>query len=197
MALTATTIATALTALGSRVKVTAAGTVAAGHFCKINGELAKVMAVNGTLVDLQRGVRGTVAKAHGILSSFVYGTGADFAAYNVGPTAVADGIYTYGASGAIPVLPGTHLLTSAGALTMTLVDPSVSEDGLKMTFISVTAQTHTVSNAAGSGYDGGAGGSYDIATFGGAIGDNFTVTAAFGKWICTAAIDEWNGVTLG
>jgi hypothetical protein len=196
MALTATTIATALTAVGNRVKVTTAGTVAAGHFAKINGELCKVMAVNGTLVDLQRGVRGTKALAQGILSSFVYGTAADFAATNTGPTAVADGIYTYGASGAIPVLPGIHLLTSAGALTMTLADPSPAEDGLKMTFVSVTAQTHTVSNAAGSGFDA-LGASYDVATFGGAIGDNFSVVALFGKWICPQAIDEWNGVTLG
>ena len=196
MALTATTIATALTALGNRVKVTAAGTVAAGHFCKINGELAKVMAVNGTLVDLQRGVRGTVAKAHGILSSFVYGTAADFAATNTGPTAVADGIYTYGVSGAVSVLPGLHLLTSGGALTMTLASPSPAEDGMKLTIMSITAQTHTVSNAAGNGFDA-LGASYDVATFGGAVWDNFTVMAVGGNWVCTHAIDEMNGVSLG
>ena len=52
MALTATTLHGALTAVANRIRITAAGTVAAGHFAKINGEIAKVMAVNGTLVDL-------------------------------------------------------------------------------------------------------------------------------------------------
>ena len=197
MALTATTLHGALTSTASRVRVTTAGTVAAGHFAKINGEIAKVMAVNGTLVDLQRGVRGTVAKAHGALSPFVYGTAADFAATNTGPTAVADNIYCYSVAGAIAIKPGTVLLTGAAAITFTLADPSVAEDGLKMTFIALTAQAHVVTNAAGSGFDAGAGASYDVATFGGAIGDNFTIIASGGKWVNTHAIDEMNGVTLG
>ena len=66
---------------------------------------------------------------------------------------------------------------------MTIADPTATtHDGLTLTFISTTAQAHTLSNAAGSGFNAG-GAASDIGTFGGAIGDNIVITAYQGKWL--------------
>jgi hypothetical protein len=99
----------------------------------------------------------------------------------------ADGAIT------IPTADKTFYITKAGVAAMTIVDPTATtHDNIKLTFISTTAQAHTLSNAAGSGFnDGGAGG--DVGTFGGAKGDNITICAYQGKWY----VDRKVNVTLG
>mgnify|MGYP006921363240 FL=1 len=83
----------------------------------------------------------------------------------------------------IPTANTTYYITKAGVAAMTLVDPTATtHDGLTLTFISTTAQAHTLSNAAGSGFNAG-GAASDIGTFGGAIGDNIVITAYQGKWL--------------
>lgn len=83
----------------------------------------------------------------------------------------------------IPTANTTYYITKAGVAAMTLVDPTATtHDGLTLTFISTTAQAHTLSNAAGSGFNAG-GAASDIGTFGGAIGDGITLTAYGGKWL--------------
>lgn len=89
------------------------------------------------------------------------------------------------ANGAIsvPTANTTYYITKAGVAAMTLVDPTATtHDGLVLTFISTTAQAHTLSNAAGSGFNAG-GAASDVGTFGGAIGDNIQITAYQGKWL--------------
>ena len=84
---------------------------------------------------------------------------------------------------AVPTANTTYYITKAGVAAMTLVDPTATtHDGLTLTFISTTAQAHTLSNAAGSGFNAG-GAASDIGTFGGAIGDNIVITAYQGKWL--------------
>lgn len=88
------------------------------------------------------------------------------------------------ANGAVAVPTGntTFVVTKAGVAAMTLVDPTATtHDGVRLTFISATAQAHTLSNAAGSGFNAG-GAASDVGTFGGAIGDNIVVEAYQGKW---------------
>jgi hypothetical protein len=83
----------------------------------------------------------------------------------------------------------TVFVTKAGVCAMTLADPTVTtHDGARLTFVSTTAQAHTLSNAAGSGFNAGGGGS-DIGTFGGAIGDGCIVEAYQGKWYVLNAIN--------
>jgi hypothetical protein len=92
---------------------------------------------------------------------------------------------TVTANGAIsiPTANTTYYITKAGVAAMTLADPTATtHDGLTLTFISTTAQAHTLSNAAGSGFNAG-GAASDIGTFGGAIGDGITLTAYGGKWL--------------
>lgn len=66
---------------------------------------------------------------------------------------------------------------------MTIADPTATtHDGVTLTFIAATANAHTLSNAAGSGFFSSGGGTKDVATWGGAIGDGFSIIAYQGKW---------------
>lgn len=90
------------------------------------------------------------------------------------------------ASGAITITPyNKHFMItkSASAAAMTIVDPTATtHDGVTLSFIATTAQAHTLDNSAGSGFFSSGGGSKDVATFGGAIGDGLTIIAYQGKW---------------
>jgi len=89
------------------------------------------------------------------------------------------------ANGAITIKDGFVFLTKAGVAAMTLADPTAGlpaaggDDGKELTFVSTTAQAHTVTIAGGLN---GVGASADVGTFGGAIGDRFSVVAYNGKW---------------
>lgn len=89
----------------------------------------------------------------------------------------ADGAIT------VPTVNKSYFITKAGVAAMTIADPTATtHDGVRLTFISTTANAHTLSNAAGSGFFSSGGGSKDIGTFGGAIGDGIVIEAYQGKW---------------
>lgn len=94
---------------------------------------------------------------------------------------VGEKLQVLGASGAVVIKPSTVVITKAGVAALTIADPATTQNGLEMTFISATAQAHTLSNAAGSGFNGG-GGAADVGTFGGAKGDGMTIVAYGGVW---------------
>jgi hypothetical protein len=97
------------------------------------------------------------------------------------------------AAGAITITEGIVLVSNAGPITVTLADPTTGTDDGKVLHIrSETAQAHLISNAAGSGFNGG-GATKDVCTLGGAIGDGISVVAYLGTWWVLKAI---NG-TLG
>jgi hypothetical protein len=97
------------------------------------------------------------------------------------------------ADGAIAVKNGAVVITKAGVCALTLADPTnVTDDGCELLIIASTAHAHTVSNAAGSGFNAGGAGA-DVATFGGARGDNIMLLAYGGKWHVTNSVN----VTLG
>jgi len=98
--------------------------------------------------------------------------------------------WVYDTLGAITIQPGVQFIGSSGALAMTLAAPSKYMDGLVMVLQASTAQAHTVTYTAGF-Y--GTTTSSDVATFGGAIGDNFVVYASNGVW----RIQSLKGVTVG
>lgn len=84
------------------------------------------------------------------------------------------------ANGAISIKSGYVVLTKAGVAAMTLADPTATtDDGNELTVIALTANAHTVTIAGGLN---GAGASADVGTFGGAVGDRFSVVAYNGKW---------------
>jgi phage head maturation protease len=98
------------------------------------------------------------------------------------------------ADGAIAVKNGTVYITKGTAAALTLADPVAGDDdGCELHIVSTTAAAHTVSNAAGSGFNAG-GSAKDVATFGAAIGNCFNVEAYQGKWY---VVGTPVGVTLG
>lgn len=102
-------------------------------------------------------------------------------------------VYVASANGAVPLKSRTVFITkSTSAAALTLADATGLPDGTCLEFISTTAKAHTVSNAAGSGFNGGGAGS-DVATFGGAAGDSFEVCSYGGKWYTC----HLTNVTLG
>lgn len=92
------------------------------------------------------------------------------------------GAFSSNGAVSIPSYSADYFVTKAGVCALTIADPtSGTHDGVELTFISTTAQAHTLSNAAGSGFNNG-GSAKDIGTFGGAIGDRITIVAYQGKW---------------
>jgi len=95
--------------------------------------------------------------------------------------------------GAVAITEGNLVITKAGVAALTIADPTVLVDDFKkLTIVSATAQAHTLSNAAGSGFNAG-GAAADVGTFGGAIGDGIRLMAYGGKWLVLNA----KNVTLG
>jgi hypothetical protein len=94
--------------------------------------------------------------------------------------------------GALDIVDGIVAINRSGAANITLTDPAVGEEGISLTFTAQTTFAHTVSNAAGSGFNG-AGAGADVATFSGAVGDTMVVVAINQKW----HVVSLRGVTLG
>lgn len=102
--------------------------------------------------------------------------------------------WTYATAGAVTIQPGVQFIGSAGALSMTLAAPSAYMDGMVMILQASTAQAHTLTYTAGF-Y--GTTTSSDVATFGGAIGDNIVIYVTGGAagspvW----RIQSFKGITV-
>jgi hypothetical protein len=200
MALTNTSLSAACTATDLTINVTSTSSFAVGRPIKIEQEfMGPITAIAGTAVSLlRRGIDGTAAVAHNALAPLSTGLYSDMPPVTPG-TFVAvppmnDGFVSYSVSGAI-TLPDKNTvvdITKATAAAMTLADPTVTQNGIVLTVVAQTAAAHTVSNSAGSGFNG-SGASFDIATFGGGIGDALQVVANNGKWITLVT----KNVTLG
>jgi len=187
MSLTATTLNGAITATDTSLKLTSATGIAVGQLIRIDSEFVTVQDVSASpVVKVERGQVGTLAVAHNTLANAAFGPAADFADVPPGSP-----VASYGVSGAIavPNVDTRIFLNKAGVGAMTLADPAVDQDGLQLTIQSSTAQAHTVTNT--TGFNGG-GTSTDVATFGGAIGDNMVITAYGGKWL----VRDLRNVTL-
>lgn len=95
----------------------------------------------------------------------------------------ADGAITPGA------VNMTYIVTKGSAAAITIADPTATtHDGATLTVISSTAFAHTISNAAGSGFNAGGAGT-DVGTFGGAKGDNIVFKAYQGKWLVVSKVN--------
>lgn len=82
----------------------------------------------------------------------------------------------------------TVFVTKAGVCAMTLTAPTATtHDGVRITFVSTTAQAHTLTVATAGMNDLGASG--DVGTFGGAKGDGLTLAAYQGDWYVVSNIN--------
>ncbi len=121
----------------------------------------------GTVKDLVFAMDGGAPVANYALVAPIYG--------------VARGVQLQVATvaGVIQLKSSTVLVKGAGALAMTLALPTTGvHDGMTIRIQSGVAQAHTVTTPA-SGYNGAT----HIATFGGAIGDGFELTALGVTWL--------------
>lgn len=101
----------------------------------------------------------------------------------------ATGAVTYTSLGAITPQPGT-VFVNGTTLAMTIIDPTVAQNGMTMCIVSTNASAQTLTYTAG--FNGGTT-ARDVATFGGAVGDNICVTAVSGVWWVIST----RNVTLG
>jgi hypothetical protein len=94
--------------------------------------------------------------------------------------AVQQPMVVVSADGAIAIPAGNTLysIDKAGIAAMTLVDPTaVTHDGIVLTFMSTTANAHTLDLVTGIN-----GGVADVGTYGGAAGDVVSIVAIGGVW---------------
>ncbi len=110
--------------------------------------------------------------------------------YSTSPTG-APPVYT--GAGALTLMPGLSYIGSGGALAMTLAAPTLFQVGMSMIIQASTAQAHTVTYTPGF-Y--GTTTSSDVATFGGAIGDNFMITVVNESSVAVWRIVSLKGVTV-
>jgi hypothetical protein len=88
-------------------------------------------------------------------------------------------------SAAISEKQGVIRLGSAGALAMTIADPTTgTDDGKRLTIVASTAQAHVITVTGGL-----AGGTNNTLTLGGAIGDMAELEAIAGKWFLRPSIN--------
>lgn len=92
-------------------------------------------------------------------------------------TIAADGAISVASLGRMNVVE----ITKGTAASVTIANPAAADEGKVVIINSQTAAAHTVSNAAGAGFNGG-GAATDVGTFGGAIGDGFVIVAVNQKW---------------
>lgn len=88
-------------------------------------------------------------------------------------------VAAYAVDGAITIQSGIHHLTKAGVNAMTIAAPTAAQAGTRLVIIAGTANAHTLTYTTGFNA-GGAG--IDVATFGGAVGDNIVLVAIGTTW---------------
>ena len=194
MALTGTTLATALDALALDFNVTSSAGATVGGFCRIDGEFSVITAISGNKISVRsRGDNGGIAVAHAALAPVTFGLASDQAAYGATegvPVPTEFNLASIGADGPIglPLRNTTYLITKGAAALAgsTMPNPPLSSDGLEVQFISATDFAHVVNLV--TSWDGKTG-NKTIYTFTAFKGGAFKVMAIRGVWALINAHD--------
>lgn len=170
----------------------------------INIETGGKLQNNGIDMDLSAGIATATSsttaeldKLHSVTGGTASASKAVVLDANKGVTGLGavgslEPVATASGDGAITIAPGLVKITKGSAAALTLADPAAGDEGTVIRIVSTTAFAHTISNAAGSGFNAGGAGS-DVATLGGALGDGLTVVALGSKWYVLGSINA----TLG
>jgi hypothetical protein len=210
MSITATTLAADLSANSNTVKVTSGtGFPTAGgppqnpgYLMRIDKEymLAVVQPVSGTIKVAQRGYNGTAVVAHDILSPvLVSASPSDFdpiapgndvdltPAQPIDETIGEDRTFTAAEVASWGTQPRNFPINKATAAAIVLVAPSKAQDGLEVTFTSLTAAIHVIT-ATGLLANAGAASPYTTATMANATkGGGLRLQARNGLWSVISA----------
>lgn len=190
MSFTATTLSSAVAVGDLTIKVASATGATKGNVININGEyLVQTADADGTVLAVgRRGQEGTYNQTHAASSVVLMGLPSDFpaappGAATVTPFAPTWNSASYNAAGAITV-PTTKQnvfvkLKAGSAVALTIGDPGYGVEGVELIIQAEDAYAYTVTNA--TGFNGGGGGA-DVATFGGAVGDNLHIKAVSATW---------------
>jgi hypothetical protein len=202
MALTATFLSASMDALTLDFNVAAIAGATVGGFVRIDGEFAVITAIlagsggAGKVTVRSRGDNGGTAVAHDVLAPVTFGLMTDQATLGVTegipvPTQ-EENLATLGQNNpiAVPNRNTTYLITKTTALGgSTMPNPSLSQDGLEVAFLSNTAFAHVVNLVTSDA--GVTGGNKTIYTFAAFAGAGFRVKAIKGRWLAISL----NGVT--
>lgn len=212
MAITQTTLTTAITASGNTLVVgsgsgfPSVGTIANPAYpVRIGNEFmyAYAQPVSGTILVRGRGSRGTAAAAHDLLSKVeVSATPSDFPNIPAGadtelPPYVANQVtigqdLTFTSADVAAITQNTvYPITKASAAAIVLVAPSKAQDGLVLTFTSLTAAAHVITATTLLG-DAVSGSPHTTATFAAYIGASITLQVQNGIYNVISAV----GVTI-
>jgi len=174
MALTTTTLSSAVAVGDTTITVASATGFAAGSFVQIDQEMLRVVNsyVSGTTISVLRGLNGTTTTAHPVTANVTVGLASDFAIAVPGGPEIqqqaqrARTIASYTAAGAI-ALPtsgsdAVAIINGTNALAMTLANPDKTQDGDILYIVGNGKAAHTVTYTAGLG-NGGA--NLDVLTF--------------------------------
>ena len=190
MALTTTTLSSAVGQTDVSIVVASATGFAAGSLVRVDGEFMQVAKnyVSGTTIPVQRGQDGTVQTTHKASANVNVGLASDFAnppgqvpLAVTNPLTPALPIYSYSAAGAISPVGGIHVINGTGALAMTLASPTKDMDGVLMVLIANGKAAHTVTYTTTGFGNGGA--SFDVATFTASLQTGCICMAMNGVWV--------------
>jgi hypothetical protein len=164
MAITATTLSAAAGKGDLIVNVASATGITAPNFTAgtgitflmIDAEVLAVMGVNGTVVNVQRGINGSLASAHVNGAQVQIGLPGDFGPQGeflqASTTSVQTelgvvwpGIFLAGSADAIPAgVAGFYVVKTAGVDAMTLAAPTAAQEGNIIQIWSDTTNAHTL-----------------------------------------------------
>lgn len=196
MATTVTQLAASVDASTTDFYVASSAGAGAGNFIRVDSEFAVVVSVSGNKVSVRsRGDLGGSAMRHDVGAPVTFGENRDLMGLGQleevpTPTQTED-ILSIGQNAIIgvPQRHTTYLITKATALgTSTLGNPSPTQDGLEVGFISLTDAAHVVTLTTSSDGTTGNTTTYTFPAFKGA---GFKVKAFKGAWVLLYA----SGVT--
>lgn len=190
MALTTTTLSSAVAVTDNAIVVSSATGFAAGYSIIVDQELMQVAKsyVSGTTIPVLRGQDGTVTAAHKASANVTVGLASDFAnpvanTVSVYSTVKGRTVTSYSAAGAIALpTPGSDavaVLNGTSALAMTLANPTKDMDGSLLWIAGNGKAAHTVTYTAGFGNGGS---SYDVFTFATGANNGIALLAVNGIW---------------
>lgn len=191
MAVTGTTLSSAVSVDATQIKVAATTGFGKGKFIYIDGEcMQQSTDLDGSslIVNVLRAQEGTVQAAHPASAKVIVGAAFDdfpnagdaSASTSPFPQQPNRPVYSYSATGALSPVEGLHILNGTGALAMTLASPTKLQDGQVMTILGNGKAAHTVTYTPGFG-DASTG--YTVATYPTGGQACMQLVAANGIWV--------------
>lgn len=191
MAITATTLSSAVLVTDNSIVVASSTGFAAGRIVSVDQERMQIgqgYVSGSTTIPVLRGREGTATQAHATSANAIVELGSDPPGpapthVNQWPMIRARTMTSYSAAGAIALpVPGSDvvaILNGTSALAMTLANPTKDMDGDLLIIASNGKAAHTVTYTAGLGNGGSA---YDVVTYTTGAQQTTSLIAVNGIW---------------